>query len=340
MSRPYDAVIFDLLSALLDSWSLWDDVAGDSKLGRQWRTRCLEAAGRTESYIPYLALVAESAKAVGLGRSHADSLSSRWSELTPWPEAAEIVAEFSSTGKIGVITNCSEALGVRAANRIGVRFDMVLTAERAGYYKPDKRAYQVAISEIAAAPERILYVAGSPYDVHGAAAAGMPVYWHNRLGLDEPEADAKAIKSAGTLACLRSVVRPSWRDAAWALRIPADDIDEILSSDDEEYALYNFMLLCREAFSLGIERQDWCPPEQVLSFVAACLSDRFSSAGEDLSAAAGVGFAEHVFDGVPQDAYARIYAAIGDDLYRLCRPWLENWLEPAAFERVERAANG
>jgi hypothetical protein len=30
---PYDAVIFDLLTALLDSWTLWRDVAGSSEAG-------------------------------------------------------------------------------------------------------------------------------------------------------------------------------------------------------------------------------------------------------------------------------------------------------------------
>jgi 2-haloacid dehalogenase len=28
MTRAYDAVLFDLLTALLDSWTLWNNVAG------------------------------------------------------------------------------------------------------------------------------------------------------------------------------------------------------------------------------------------------------------------------------------------------------------------------
>ena len=31
MPTKYDAVIFDLLTALLDSWSLWNDVAVEPK---------------------------------------------------------------------------------------------------------------------------------------------------------------------------------------------------------------------------------------------------------------------------------------------------------------------
>jgi hypothetical protein len=33
---PYAAIGFDLLTALLDTWSLWSDVAGDRALGMRW----------------------------------------------------------------------------------------------------------------------------------------------------------------------------------------------------------------------------------------------------------------------------------------------------------------
>ena len=206
MSRQFDAVLFDLLSALLDSWSLWDDVAGDSTLGREWRLRYLKAASRTERYEPYIALIGESAKAVGLSKSRADILASRWCELTPWSEAAEVVTELASKTKIGVVTNCSEKLGAQAADKLGVEFDVFLTSERAGYYKPDPGIYEMAISEIGEAPGRILYVAGSPYDARGAAAAGMPVFWHNRTGLPDTKANSSATVIADTLLGMRSLV--------------------------------------------------------------------------------------------------------------------------------------
>jgi 2-haloalkanoic acid dehalogenase type II len=206
MSGQFDAVLFDLLSALIDSWSLWDDVAGDSALGRQWRLHYLEAASHTKRYEPYIALIGKSAEAAGLSKSRADILASRWCELAPWPEATQTVAELASRTKIGVITNCSEDLGVAATKKIGVSFDVVLTSERAGYYKPDSRIYEMAISEIGEAAERILYVAGSPYDVCGAAAAGMPVFWHNRTGLIDTEASAKVTSEAGTLFSMRGLV--------------------------------------------------------------------------------------------------------------------------------------
>ena len=206
MTSRYDAVLFDLLSALLDSWSLWDDLAGDSTLGRAWRMHYLEAICRTEHYEPYLPLVGESADAVGMARAQAEILASRWGELAPWPEAVAVLAKLASKTKIGVVTNCSEALGLEAMNHLGVRFDVFLSAERAGYYKPNPRIYKKAIEEIGEVPERIMYVAGSPYDVCGAAAAGMPVYWHNRIGLVDMEASSNAIESSDTLDGLRNLI--------------------------------------------------------------------------------------------------------------------------------------
>ncbi len=77
MTRDYDAVFFDLLSALLDSWSSWDDVAGDSSLGREWRIHYLEATCRAVRYQPYLPLVGESANAVGIANAQAGMLGTR-----------------------------------------------------------------------------------------------------------------------------------------------------------------------------------------------------------------------------------------------------------------------
>jgi len=35
--RRFDGVLFDLLTALLDSWALWNDVAGGEAQGMRWR---------------------------------------------------------------------------------------------------------------------------------------------------------------------------------------------------------------------------------------------------------------------------------------------------------------
>lgn len=87
---------------------------------------------------------------------------------------------------LAVVTNCSEALAGVVAARTGIGFAAVVSAERAGFYKPHPRPYRLALEALGATPETSLFVAGSAYDLYGASAIAMPVYWHNRIGLEAP----------------------------------------------------------------------------------------------------------------------------------------------------------
>src|SRR5258708_35197379 len=96
----------------------------------------------------------------------AAQLAARYGELEPWPEVREVLGALRGEGvALGVVTNCSEELGAKAVACTGIEFDAVVTAERAGYYKPDPRPYQIALDELRVAPNRCLFVAGSPYDL-------------------------------------------------------------------------------------------------------------------------------------------------------------------------------
>src|SRR5271155_2367465 len=64
--HKFDAVLFDLLTALLDSWTLWNLVAGRPNAGRKWRAAYLRRTYETGAYRPYETLVAEAAAEVAL----------------------------------------------------------------------------------------------------------------------------------------------------------------------------------------------------------------------------------------------------------------------------------
>ncbi len=182
----YDAVLFDLLTALLDSWTLWDSVAGTPEVGRRWRAAYLKRTYGCGAYRPYETLVREAAEETGLGAREARALADRWDELRPWDDAADFLAPLIERVPLGVVTNCSDAMGRRAAARLGVPFQVIVTSERAGYYKPDPHPYRLALAELKLAPERVLFVAGSGFDLIGTAAVGMTTLWHNRAGLAKP----------------------------------------------------------------------------------------------------------------------------------------------------------
>ena len=184
-ARPR-AVLFDLLTALLDSGALWDAVAGDAEKGRRWRGAYLRNTYAAGAYRPYEQLVREAASEVGLPEILADRLVSGYGELAPWPEVNEVLGALEQRVPLAVVTNCSETLGRLAADRIGIAFDVVVTAERAGYYKPHARPYKLALQALGETAEAVLFVAGSPYDLFGATALGMPVFWHNRLRMTAP----------------------------------------------------------------------------------------------------------------------------------------------------------
>ena len=186
MSPPPRAVLFDLLTALLDSATLWDAVAGGAQRGRPWREAYLRDTYAAGAYRPYEQLVRAAAHEVGLPEIIADRLLRRYGELAPWPEVNDVLGRLERLVPLAVVTNCSESLGQEAAARIGVAFEVVVTAERAGYYKPHARPYRLALEALGAAPEAVLFVAGSPYDLFGATAVGMRVFWHNRLHLTAP----------------------------------------------------------------------------------------------------------------------------------------------------------
>lgn len=186
MSRKYQAILFDLLTGLLDSWTVWDRAAGSEEAGRRWRAEYLRLTYGCGAYRPYETLVAEAAQNTGLDAGSAGRLEAAWATLAPWPGVAEHIAPLARTHRLGVVTNCSERLGHIAAARAGLPFEVVVTSERAGYYKPHPRPYEVALEQLGLPASNVLYVSGSGYDLFGTSAVGMDTYWHNRIALTAP----------------------------------------------------------------------------------------------------------------------------------------------------------
>ena len=168
----------------MDSQPLWREVAGDEAAGARWREESSRLAYSAGQYHPFVETVEEAAQLAGVPPARAaDLLRGMGEQLRPWPEAPDVLRSLRQGVRIGVVTNCSEKLGQRAAARVGVEFDTVVTAEGAGAYKPRPEPYRLALERLSVQPSRGLFVAGSPADIEGARGAGMDVWWHNRLQL-------------------------------------------------------------------------------------------------------------------------------------------------------------
>jgi 2-haloacid dehalogenase len=148
------------IAGAANSWALWADVAGAVD-GRRWREAYLRKTYAEAAYRPYEDLVREAAVDPGLQAAFADRLVARYGELEPWPEVGEVLGRLAEDVPLAVVTNCSEPLGQIAAARIDIAFKAVITAERAGYYKPHSRPYRLALEALGLRPDECLFVAGS-----------------------------------------------------------------------------------------------------------------------------------------------------------------------------------
>ncbi|RQO39692.1 haloacid dehalogenase [Variovorax sp. KBW07] len=194
------AVLFDLLTALLDSWTVWNAAAGSEEKGRAWRAEYLRLTYGCGAYVPYEQLVKDAARNTGMADSAPDALEAQWDTLPVWDGARELLAALKPHCKLAVVTNCSRRLGHRAAARLGIDWDVVVTSEEAGFYKPDPRPYRAALDQLGVKAEDAAFVAGSGYDMFGTSVVGLRTYWHNRVGLALPQGAPSPELQGATLA--------------------------------------------------------------------------------------------------------------------------------------------
>src|SRR6516164_2602508 len=120
MSVP-GAVLFDLLTALLDSWTVWNAAAGSERAGRTWRAEYLRLTYGCGAYHPYEDLVRQAAQATGLPPSAAEALEARWEALTVWSGAQGGHSIVWLGGRVSVLSPIARCgFGRAAAARLQV----------------------------------------------------------------------------------------------------------------------------------------------------------------------------------------------------------------------------
>jgi HAD superfamily hydrolase (TIGR01493 family) len=119
--------------------------------------------------------------------------------LPVWSGAQAALDQLAGRVRLAVVTNCSTRLGRMAAARLRTQWDVVITAEEAGFYKPDIRPYRLALDLLGVSAADAAFVAGSGYDLIGTSAVGLRTYWHNRVGLARPEGAPAAERESPNL---------------------------------------------------------------------------------------------------------------------------------------------
>lgn len=100
----------------------------------------------------------------------------------PFPDTNPALEELKSRGfLLGIISNIDDELLARTLRQFTVRFDMLVTAQQSGAYKPAANSFKLALERIVAPPHEVTHVAfGDRYDLATAREQGMQVVFVNR----------------------------------------------------------------------------------------------------------------------------------------------------------------
>ena len=113
-----------------------------------------------------------------------------WHRLTPWPDAVEGLTRLKANYTIATLSNGNVALLNNMAKQAGLPWDLILSAELFGHFKPDPEVYLGAARLLGLQPHEVMMVATHAGDLRAAAANGLrtayvprPLEW----GPDRPQ---------------------------------------------------------------------------------------------------------------------------------------------------------
>jgi 2-haloacid dehalogenase len=118
-------------------------------------------------------------------------LNRAWHRLLPWPDTVGGLNRLRTRFLLVTLSNGNVSLLANMARNAGLPWDVVLSAELAGHYKPDPEVYLTAADLLDLPPQRIMMVAAHKGDLRAAQAIGFKTAWVPRpleWGVD-PDAD-------------------------------------------------------------------------------------------------------------------------------------------------------
>lgn len=126
------------------------------------------------------------------------------------PDVADAVRSLHDAGhRLVTLSNGAAAVAEGLLERAGIRdrFEAVLSVEDAGAWKPAPSSYRYAAARCGVDPGAMVLVAVHPWDVHGAARAGLATAWVDRSGTPYPGYLAAPSVRVGALTDLVGALR-------------------------------------------------------------------------------------------------------------------------------------
>ena len=127
-------------------------------------------------------------------------------ELPVHPDVPDGVRALRAAGhRLATLSNGAAQVAAGLLGRAGVRdqFEALLSVEDAGAWKPARAAYLYAADRLRVRPAEATLVAVHPWDIDGAARAGLRTAWINRSGADYPAhltSPERTVRTVGELA--------------------------------------------------------------------------------------------------------------------------------------------
>ncbi|MBD0343676.1 MAG: haloacid dehalogenase type II [Coleofasciculus sp. Co-bin14] len=110
-----------------------------------------------------------------------NSLAESIQNWQPFPDTVEALRTLKKRYKLAIISNIDNELFDYTANKLGVEFDWIITAEQVKSYKPSLQNFEFAIGQMGISPDKLLHVAQSVYhDIVPAKTMGLTAVWVNR----------------------------------------------------------------------------------------------------------------------------------------------------------------
>ncbi len=95
-----------------------------------------------------------------------------WHRLEPWPDSILGIDKLKAQFLIGPLSNGNIRLLEELSKKAKLKWNVILSGEHFGCYKPNPVVYQTAARELKLEPSEILLVASHKYDLKAAQACG------------------------------------------------------------------------------------------------------------------------------------------------------------------------
>jgi 2-haloacid dehalogenase len=164
-----------------------------AELGNAWRSRQFEyqwLRALSKQYADFrqatedsLVYAADLLK-LDLTAAKRTALTDSYLRLEAWPDVQPALRTLGEGNiRLGLLSNATPGMLESCIGRSGLAgiFEHVLSTDRIRSYKPDPRAYQMAVDAFGLRKEEILFAAFAGWDAAGAKAFGYRTYWVNRM---------------------------------------------------------------------------------------------------------------------------------------------------------------